>query len=242
MKSSMPYRNPTPELKGSSGSGTYDISNDELEGFYKIKQSYITEGYNKAKEECQKLLEAKDKRIAQLESQLAERKVAPPPEQRFCYNRALFPRDNGEEVITALINLTYRKCGKDKYVISTKTDWYIVWKVLHYHALYMGNCYDFLEIINDCVLPNIDKDKRIISKITPKEHNFNSFKKGNPIKEISVFNWTKKLYDEQQKRKDDPKVRGTSALERAVSIRRELETMLKHQGIESSNYEKQIAP
>lgn len=232
----MPYINPKPELKGSSGSGTYDISNDELEGFYKIKQRYIKEGYDKAEEEYRELLEEKDRIIAEQNRQLAERKVAPPPEQRFCYNRALFPKDNGEEVITALIYLTYRKCGKNKYVISTKTDWYIVWMVLHYHALYTGNCYDFLEIINDCVLENIENDKRDISKITPRQSNF-SFKKGNPIKDIGVFHWTKKLYEEQQKRTDDPKLRGTSALERAVSIRRELETMLKHQGIESLNYE-----
>lgn len=233
----MSYKKPTPELKRSSGSEIYDISEEEQEEILHFTQQYIKIGYNKAKEEDRELLEAKDWKIAQLERQLAERKVAPPPEQRFCYNRAHFPRDNGEEVITALIYLTNRKCGKDKYVISTKTDWYIVWEVLCYHALYIGNCYGFLEIINDCVLPNIDKDKRDISKITPKKHNFNSFKKGNPIKEIKLLNWTQELYKEQQKRADDPKVRGTSALERAVSIRRELETMLRHQGIESPNYE-----
>lgn len=92
-------------------------------------------------------------------------------------------------------------------------------------------------LINDCVLPNIDKNKRDISKITPKSYNFNSFKNGNPIKDIDVYHWPQKLYEEIQKRTDDPKLRGTSALERAVMIRRELETMLKHQGITSPNYE-----
>lgn len=232
----MPYKNPKPELKGSSGSETYGISKEEYESYQSFTQKYIQIGHDQAEEEYRELLEEKDRIIAEQKRQLAERKVASPPEQRFCYNRALFPKDNGEEVITALINLTYRKCGKNKYVISTKTDWYIVWMVLHYHALFIGNCYDFLEIINDCVLENMENDKRDISKITPQQSNF-SFKKGNPIKEIGVFHWTKKLYEEQQKRTDDPKLRGTSVLERAVSIRRELETMLKHQGIESLNYE-----
>lgn len=236
MKSSMPYRNPTPELKGSSGSGTYDIGED-FHNFLELTQQYEKKGYNKAKDEDKKLLEAKDREIAQLKKQLDERNATPPPEQRFCYNRALFNRDNGDVVITALIYLTDRKCSKNKFVIDVKTDWYIVWKVLKYHSLFIGNCYDFLEIINDCVLPKIDKNKRDISKITPNSYNFNSFKNGNPIKDIDVYHWPQKLYEEIQKRTDDPKLRGTSGLERAVMIRRELETLLKHQGITSPNYE-----
>lgn len=236
MGSSMPYKNPTPELKGSSGSGTYDTE-EGYQDFLVFTQHYEEIGYNKAKEEDKKLLEAKDREIAQLKKQLDERNATPPPEQRFCYNRALFNRDNGDVVINALIYLTNRKCGNNKFVIDTKTDWYIVWKVLNYHSLFIGNCYDFLEIINDCVLPNIDKNERDINKITLKLHNFNSFKKGNPIKEIDVYYWAQEFYKEQQKRTVDPKLRGTSALERAVMIRRELETMLKHQGIQSPNYE-----
>ena len=87
------------------------------------------------------------------------------------------------------------------------------------------------------VSPMKYKNKRDINKITPLLHNFNSFKKGNPIKEIDVYHWPQELYKEQQKRTDAPKARGTSGLERAVMIRRELETMLKHQGIQSPNYE-----
>ena len=235
MTRSMPYRNPTPELKGSSGSDSCDM--EDLQYLEVIGQKKYKKGYDKAKDEDKELLEAKDREIAQLKKQLAEKEAALPPEQRFCYNRALFNRDNGDVVITALIYLTDRKCSKNKFVIDVKTDWYIVWKVLKYHSLFIGNCYDFLEIINDCVLPNIDKNKRDISKITPKSYNFNSFKNGNPIKDIDVYHWPQKLYEEIQKRTDDPKLRGTSALERAVMIRRELETMLKHQGIQSSNYE-----
>ena len=231
----MPYRNPTPELKGSSGSDSCDM--EDLQYLEVIGQKKYKKGYDKAKDEDKELLEAKDREIAQLKKQLAEKEAALPPEQRFCYNRALFNRDNGDVVITALIYLTDRKCSKNKFVIDVKTDWYIVWKVLKYHSLFIGNCYDFLEIINDCVLPKIDKNKRDISKITPKSYNFNSFKNGNPIKDIDVYHWPQKLYEEIQKRTDDPKLRGTSALERAVMIRRELETMLKHQGIQSSNYE-----
>ena len=235
MKSSMPYRNPTPELKGSSGSDSCDM--EDLQYLKVIGQKKYKKGYDKAKDEDKELLEAKDREIAQLKKQLAEKEAALPPEQRFCYNRALFNRDNGDAVITALKHLTKQKYNKKKFVIGTKTDWYLVWKVLRYHGLYIGNCYNFLEIINDCVLPNIDKNKRDISKITPNSYNFNSFKNGNPIKDIDVYHWPQKLYEEIQKRTDDPKLRGTSALERAVMIRRELETMLKHQGITSPNYE-----
>lgn len=231
----MPYRNPTPELKGSSGSDSCDM--EDLQYLKVIGQKKYKKGYDKAKDEDKELLEAKDREIAQLKKQLAEKEAALPPEQRFCYNRALFNRDNGDAVITALKHLTKQKYNKKKFVIGTKTDWYLVWKVLRYHGLYIGNCYNFLEIINDCVLPNIDKNKRDISKITPKSYNFNSFKNGNPIKDIDVYHWPQKLYEEIQKRTDDPKLRGTSALERAVMIRRELETMLKHQGITSPNYE-----
>lgn len=231
----MPYRNPTPELKGSSGSDSCDM--EDLQYLKVIGQKKYKKGYDKAKDEDKELLEAKDREIAQLKKQLAEKEAALPPEQRFCYNRALFNRDNGDAVITALKHLTKQKYNKKKFVIGTKTDWYLVWKVLRYHGLYIGNCYNFLEIINDCVLPNIDKNKRDISKITPNSYNFNSFKNGNPIKDIDVYHWPQKLYEEIQKRTDDPKLRGTSALERAVMIRRELETMLKHQGITSPNYE-----
>lgn len=235
MKSSMPYRNPTPELKGSSGSDSCDM--EDLQYLKVIGQKKYKKGYDKAKDEDKELLEAKDREIAQLKKQLAEKEAALPPEQRFCYNRALFNRDNGDAVITALKHLTKQKYNKKKFVIGTKTDWYLAWKVLRYHGLYIGNCYNFLEIINECVLPNIDKNKRDISKITPNSYNFNSFKNGNPIKDIDVYHWPQKLYEEIQKRTDDPKLRGTSALERAVMIRRELETMLKHQGITSPNYE-----
>lgn len=231
----MPYRNPTPELKGSSGSDSCDM--EDLQYLKVIGQKKYKKGYDKAKDEDKELLEAKDREIAQLKKQLAEKEAALPPEQRFCYNRALFNRDNGDAVITALKHLTKQKYNKKKFVIGTKTDWYLVWKVLRYHGLYIGNCYNFLEIINDCVLPNIDKNKRDISKITPNSYNFNSFKNGNPIKDIDVYHWPQKLYEEIQKRTDDPKLRGSSALERAVMIRRELETMLKHQGITSPNYE-----
>ena len=231
----MPYRNPTPELKGSSGSDSCDM--EDLQYLKVIGQKKYKKGYDKAKDEDKELLEAKEREIAQLKKQLAEKEAALPPEQRFCYNRALFNRDNGDAVITALKHLTKQKYNKKKFVIGTKTDWYLVWKVLKYHSLFIGNCYKFLEIINECVLPNIDKNKRDISKITPNSYNFNSFKNGNPIKDIDVYHWPQKLYEEIQKRTDDPKLRGTSALERAVMIRRELETMLKHQGIQSSNYE-----
>ncbi len=143
----MPYRNPTPELKGSSGSDSCDM--EDLQYLKVIGQKKYKKGYDKAKDEDKELLEAKDREIAQLKKQLAEKEAALPPEQRFCYNRALFNRDNGDAVITALKHLTKQKYNKKKFVIGTKTDWYLVWKVLRYHGLYIGNCYNFLEIINE---------------------------------------------------------------------------------------------
>ena len=111
MNRSMPYRNPTPELKGSSGSDSCDM--EDLQYLEVIGQKKYKKGYDKAKDEDKELLEAKDREIAQLKKQLDERNATPPPEQRFCYNRALFNRDNGDVVITALIYLTDRKCSKN---------------------------------------------------------------------------------------------------------------------------------
>lgn len=155
--------------------------------------------------------------------------------QKYTYNAALFPSQNGETVIDALIALAHCKREQGKYVISSKTDWYMVWKVLHYFKLYNGNEYDFIDIVNDCILPNIKDDKRR-SSLSVKCLNFTTIKKDNPMKAVSVAKWRDEL--EKQLEELPNKMHGTLSLDRGVNIMVNLQMQLKQYGVKSDNYEK----
>lgn len=155
--------------------------------------------------------------------------------QKYTYNAALFPKQNGDTIIEALIALVPYRREAGKYVISMKTDWYMVWKVLHYFKLYTGNEYDFIDIVNDCILPNI-KDAKRRDSLKVSANNFKGIKRTDPMKDVSVAKWRiefAKQVEEQSKNRH-----GTLSLDRGINILVYLQHLLKQRNVESFNYEK----
>lgn len=110
----------------------------------------------------------------------------------------------------------------------------MVWKVLHYFKLYIGSEYDFIDIVNDCILPNIkDGERRTSLKVS--SNNFKSIKANDPMKNVSVANWRLQL--EEQLKKQQSKMHGTLSLDRGINILTNLQRLLQQREIESPNYE-----
>lgn len=199
-------------------------------------RDFQKEGWDAATEHYKKTIDAKDKEIERLKAQLALLSKSPAiSPQKYAYNAAHFPKQNGDTIIEALIALDHCKREKGKYIISTKTDWYMVWKVLHYFKLYIGSEYDFIDIVNDCVLPNIkDSERRTSLKVS--SCNFKSIKANDPMKDVSVAKWRTKL--EKQLEEQQNKMHGTLSLDRGINILVNLQHLLKQREVESYNYER----
>lgn len=207
---------------------------------------YRQEGWDEAAAQYQPQLDAKDRKIAELEALLAkvQRSSASTsttlhiqPSRNYEYNSACFPKPNAETIFDALIELASSKREGGKYIINTKTDWYMVWKVLHYFKLYTGNEYDFVDVVNDCVLPYIsDADRQ--KTLAVNDTNFKGIKSDNPMKAVAVINWRKELEKEREARAENPTQHGTLALDRGINIKVKLQQLLQARGIESYNYEK----
>lgn len=155
--------------------------------------------------------------------------------QKYTYNAALFPKQNGDTIIEALIALVPYRREAGKYVISKKTDWYMVWKVLHFFKLYTGNEYDFIDIVNDCILPNIEDVKRRDS-LKVSAYNFKGIKRTDPMKDVPVAKWRRELAKQVEKQSNN--MHGTLSLDRGVNILVNLQCLLKQRNVESFNYEK----
>ena len=207
---------------------------------------YQKKGYDEAKNDYEKQLKEKDKQIDQLKMLLAQyaNGFTPPPPtiipiHNYAYNSSLFPNPNGNVVIDTLIELTLSKREKGKYIINTKTDWYMVWKVLHYFKIYIGSEYDFIDIVNECILPNITDDKRK-EDLTVNNGNFSSIHSTNPMKAIPVLKWRKTLEKQRATADKRTKLHGTFALDRGVNIMTKLQDMLQIRNIRLENSEKII--
>lgn len=127
------------------------------------------EGREEAAAYYQPKLDAKDRRIAELEAKIEMMQGLSVTtsfsqnthsSRNYEYNASCFPEPNAEIIFEALIELAKRKREGGKFIINTKTDWYMVWKVLHYFKLYTGSEYDFIDVVNDCVLPYLPDAKR----------------------------------------------------------------------------------
>ena len=154
----------------------------------------------------------------------------------YCYNAACFPKPNAETIFETLIELTNSKREGGKYIINSKTDWYMVWKVLHYFKLYIGNEYDFINVVNDCILPYISDTKRQEALVVD-SYNFKGIKYYNPMKEVSVVNWRSELEKDRERRAENPTRHGTLALDRGINIKVKLQQLLQARDIESYNFE-----
>lgn len=236
-------RNIEPQWGASSSTSTASERDVVLGAF---ADKYRQEGWDKAAVQYQSLLDAKDREIAQLKAQIAKMQklsVATSTTQRtlssrkYKYNASLFPKPNAEIIIDALIELANSKREGGKYIINKKTDWYMVWKVLHYFKLYIGHEYDFIDVVNDCVLPYLPEEERR-EELSVNASNFKAIKPQNPMKVTAVANWRKELEKELEARADTSTQHGTLALDRGINIKVKLQQLLQAKGIESYNYER----
>ena len=115
----------------------------------------------------------------------------------------------------------------------------MVWKVLHYFKIYIGSEYDFIDIVNDCILPTITDDKRK-EDLTVNNGNFSSIHSTNPMKAIPVLKWRKTLEKQRATADKRTKLHGTFALDRGVNIMTKLQDMLQIRNIRLENSEKII--
>ena len=207
---------------------------------------YKRQGYEEAKNDYEKQLKEKDKIIEQLKMLLAQNtQTYPPPPtttipiRSYNFNSSLFPMPNGNEVIDALVELAQCKREKGKYIINTKTDWYMVWKVLHYFNIYIGSEYDFINIVNDCILPTITDEKRKkILTVTYKS--FSNIHSTDSMKATPVEKWRKTLVKQRESADAKTKKHGTLALDRGVNIMTKLQELLQIRNIRLENAEKLI--
>ena len=214
-----------------------------LEGIF---ADYRQQGYEDAKNKYDKLLKEKDNEIEQLKMLLAQNaQTYPPPPttttptRSYSFNSSLFPKPNGNHVIDAVVELTQCKREKGQYIINNKTDWYMVWKVLHLFQVYTGTEYDFIDVVNDCILPTITDDKRK-EDLTVNNGNFSSIHSTNPMKAIPVLKWRETLGKQREYADAKTKKHGTLALDRGVNIMTKLRELLQIRNIRLENSEKLI--
>lgn len=196
--------------------------------------------------EYQQLLDGKDREIELLRKQVemmqnysvsTSSTLSPPVSRTYNYNASCFSKPNAESIIDALIALADSKREGGKYIISTKTDWFMVWKVLHHSELYIGNEYDFIYLVNDCVIPYIAEAERQNS-LSVTDRNFKTIRPDSPAKRFPVDKWRREFENERLSRSINPTQHGTLILDRGVNIMVKLQLLLKGRGIESRYFEK----
>lgn len=185
------------------------------------------------------IINEKDREILRLKKLLeqanANKSSSQPQKSPLSYNRALFSLADADSIIYAIIDLANTKRNNGKYLINNKTDWYIVCRVLQYFKHYTASPNEFINIVNECVLPAIkDEDRKV--KLSLTSTNFTTIRPDNPIRAISVLNWKKHFDKERENDAEKSPLHGTSLLERAVNILFALQKILKSYGIESFNY------
>ena len=222
------------------------ISREHMSSLEGIFADYWRQGYEEAKKEFDKLSKEKDNQIDRLNMLLAQNaQTYPPPPttttptRSYSFNSSLFPKPNGNHVIDAVVELTQCKREKGQYIINKKTDWYMVWKVLHYFKVYLGSEYDFIDIVNDCIIPTITDDKRK-KDLTVNNENFSSIHSADSMKNTPVAKWRKTLVKQRETADAKTKKHGTLALDRGVNIMTKLQDMLQIRNIRLENSEKII--
>lgn len=166
--------------------------------------------------------------------------VAPPAKRDYRYDYTLFPKNNGDDIIDSLVELTNCKRENDRYVLVNKTDWYIVVKVLKYFGVYVGDEKDFLTNI----LPNIQKymdDPDRIKKLSANKQNFATIDPESPIITIKVDQWHKKAVEERRNitqlgREGKKTSNAITALNRCVNIKANLCKILINHDVQLENY------
>lgn len=193
--------------------------------------------------EVQASLAAKEKEIELLKLQIAQLRTNPQhattitvlkTPRTYNYNASCFSKPNGDIIIEVVIELTKSKREGGKYILNSKTDWYLVWKVLHYFKIYEGSEYDFICLVNECVLPYIDDEERR-DALDLNVSNFKSIKQDSPMKKHAVINWRRELAKEREACSSSQ--HGTLVLDRGVNIMVKLQQLLLARGVKSYNFE-----
>ena len=163
-----------------------------------------------------------------------------PPKREYRFNYVLFPKGNPEVIIDCVIELANRKRELGKYVITSKTDWCIVAKVLHYSKVFIGDEIEFLDNILPNVLPYIEDPGRK-KKLSAKPKNIKTIKKDSAMICIPVGKWRKEAIKERErmdeaKQNGDRRANAETILNRCVNIKEYLCNILIHHDVQLENY------
>ena len=163
-----------------------------------------------------------------------------PPKREYYFNYVLFPKGNPKVIIDCVIELTNRKRELGKYVITSKTDWCIVAKVLHYSKVFIGDEIEFLDNILPNVLPYIEDPGRK-KKLSAKPKNIKTIKKDSAMICIPVGKWRKEAIKERErmdeaKQNGDRRANAETILNRCVNIKEYLCDILIHHDVQLENY------
>lgn len=113
----------------------------------------------------------------------------------------------------------------------------MVWKVLRYFKVYTGSVYDFVYLVNECVLPYIC-DTRRKETLMVADTNLKAIQKDNPMKKVSVDNWRRALDRQREGFAESPVLHGTFVLDRGINIKVRIQKLLQERGVDSFYYEK----
>ena len=163
-----------------------------------------------------------------------------PSKREYRFNYVLFPKGNPKIIIDCVIELANRKRELGKYVITSKTDWCIVAKVLHYFKVFIGDEIEFLDNILPNVLPYIEDSERK-KKLSAKPKNIRTIKKDSAMICISVDKWRKEAIKERErmdeaKQNGDRRANAETVLNRCVNIKEYLCDILIHHDVQLENY------
>jgi len=208
-----------------------------------LAQKYRNEGYKQALEVLNFQLRTKDEEIFTLTRELNELKAKMTSTNTssvtvsnvassYSYDSAKFPKPNGDIIIRVLIMLVDERREKNRYIINLKTDWYLVWKVLHYFKVYIGNEYDFMDIVNECVLPNYSDNIRK-EDLSLDKSNFYTINNEHPLKKYAVHYWRQDYEHILEKGKGE----GLNVLERGINIKMKLQELLLRNNVKIANAE-----
>lgn len=209
---------------------------------------YTKRGYAIAKEEDKPIidglkqrLEEAEKKIKLLEEINKIVKLHPdaPPSRNYEYDCTLFPQDNGNVIIDSVTELANCKRERGKYIIANKTDWYLVYMVLHYFGLFVGTEYEFLDNVLPNVLKYLDNPERV-EKLSAKPSNFFTFEKEHPKELMPVDHWGKLLKKEREemmeaKEEEKRTSKQITVLNRGYNIKMKLYDILIHHDVQVVN-------
>lgn len=223
------------------GQIAYELADNNYRTIIETLTSEISEKDKKIEEQAKRIKELEALTVINHGNKIVSlNPIAPLAKRDYRYDYTLFPKNNGDDIIDSLVELTNCKRENDRYVLINKTDWYIVVKVLKYFGVYVGDEKDFLTNI----LPNIQKymdDPDRIKKLSANQQNFATIPPDSPIITITVDQWHKKAVEERRNitqlgREGKKTSNAITALNRCVNIKANLCNILINHDVQLENY------